>query len=293
MTVNAPILNGKYYQYSVRHEKGSSPFFPFAGTGRESVNSANGNLFFTIPLVSRTGRNGLGIEVKLAYNSKIWDFYYEGGTRYAALAERESWVGVGWTLLVARMIDNSANGRYYLTLSDGSNHELAFYDGAWRTMDSTYAVYEPSSRRLTLKGGTNITFGYQDPVRTWARYATRVQDVNGNYLEIGYQGDGGRISAIQDTLGNTYTFQLENNYLRWIRHFNTNDTTQPTSTIALSYQEQSIAFGSGATTDPSLGAQRRLRSLLPARGAECHPARSGVWHRVFDARPAVDREEVV
>jgi hypothetical protein len=46
-----------------------------------------------------------------------------------------------------------------------------------------------------------------------------VQDTNGNYLEISYQGAGGRINTIQDTLGNTYTFQLENNHLRWLKYF--------------------------------------------------------------------------
>src|SRR5512147_457696 len=54
-----------YYRYSVRHEKGASAFYPFTSLGRESVNSANGNLFFAIPLVSRPGRNGLRIDLKL------------------------------------------------------------------------------------------------------------------------------------------------------------------------------------------------------------------------------------
>jgi YD repeat-containing protein len=74
-------------------------------------------------------------------------------------------------------------------------------------------------------------------------------------IEISYQGAGGRISTIQDTLGNTYSFQLENNRLRWLRYFNTNDTTQPTSTIPFTYEASTAAFGSGATTDPSLPAQ--------------------------------------
>jgi hypothetical protein len=36
--------------------------------GQESVNSANGNLHFTVPLLSRPGRNGMGIDLKLSYN---------------------------------------------------------------------------------------------------------------------------------------------------------------------------------------------------------------------------------
>ena len=248
-------VNPAFYQYAVRHEKGAAPFFPYATVARESVNMANGNLFFTIPLVSRPGRNGLGVDLKLAYNSKIWDFYYQGGTRYATLAERDSWVGTGWTLLVARVIDDSANGHYYVTLSDGSNHDVTYYGGAWRSMDSSYMVYDPALTRLILKNGSIVTMGYVDPLDSTMRYATRVQDTNGNYIEISYQGTGGRINTIQDTLGNTYTFLLQNNHLHQIMYFNTNDTTQPTSWVWFGYQTRTIAFGPETATDPSLPVQ--------------------------------------
>jgi hypothetical protein len=68
-------LTSHFYDYSVRHEKGVSPFFPYMQAEQESVNSANGNLHFTVPLLSRPGRNGLGVNLALAYNSKIWDFF--------------------------------------------------------------------------------------------------------------------------------------------------------------------------------------------------------------------------
>jgi RHS repeat-associated protein len=246
--IDMPLsMNG--HRYSVRHEKGTPPFFPYTKADNETVNVANGNLFFTVPLVSRPGRAGLGIDLKLAYNSKIWDFYTYNATIYATLVEDSSWVGTGWTLLVGRVIDDSANGRYYITLSDGSNHELTYYGGAWRSMDSTYMIYDPVAHKLTLKGGTNLSFGYQDTIHTNIRYATRVQDANGNYLDITYADNGGRINTIQDTLGNTYTFLLNSQgRLAYISYFNTNDTTQATSTISLEYQGQSISFGSGAAT---------------------------------------------
>jgi hypothetical protein len=183
-------VNGAFYGYSVRHEKGVPPFFPFMKVEQEMVNSANGNLFFMIPLVSRPGRNGLGVNLQLAYNSKFWD-HWNG---QATIAEKDSWVGVGWTLLVARIIDDSANSGYYVTLSDGSNHHLPNYGGAWRSRDSTYMIYDPASYKLTLKGGLNYKFNYVDPLDSTIRYATRVQDTNGNYIDINYTGSGGRIS---------------------------------------------------------------------------------------------------
>ena len=131
-------VTGRHYQYSVRHEKGVSPFFPYQAVENETVNSANGNLCFVIPLLSRPGRNGLGVDLKLAYNSKIWELTVVNGTGQATIAERDSWVGLGWTLRVARMIDDSANGHIYVTMSDGSNHDLLYSWGAWRSLDSTY-----------------------------------------------------------------------------------------------------------------------------------------------------------
>ncbi|MBN1570481.1 MAG: hypothetical protein JXA73_21740 [Acidobacteria bacterium] len=196
-------LTPHYYRYSVRHEKGISPFFPYAQVEQESVNSANGNLNFSIPLISRPGRNGMGIDLRLVYNSKIWGFFVQNNTLYATIPEYDSWVGLGWTLTAGRIIDDSSNGYYYLTTSDGSNHALTYYGGAWRSTDSSYMVYDPVALKLKFKNGSSIQFNYQDPTRPYMRYATRLYDANGNYVSIQYAGTGGKISTIRDTLGNT------------------------------------------------------------------------------------------
>jgi len=262
-----PPLNPLFYRYSVHHEKGGSGYFPILPLQGPSVNSANGNMLFQIPLLSRPGRNGLGVSLALAYNSNIWDFYLQSGTLYATLPDPDSWVGPGWTLLVGRVIDDSSNGHYYVTLSDGSNHDLVYYGGAWRSVDSSYMIYDPTAHKLTLKGGTNITFGHIDQLRPYARYATRVKDTNGNYVDVNYADYGGRISSIQDTLGNTYTFLLnQNGWLQYIKYWNTVNGTQSYSTITLDYQNRLLAFGSGAVTDPLLPSQAMLTTVTYPSG---------------------------
>ena len=127
-------------------------------------------------------------------------------------------------------------------------------------------IYDPVAHKLILKGGMTLRFDYQDPVRTEMRFATRVQDTSGNYLEIAYGSGGGRISTIQDTLGNTYTFLLNSQgRLAYISYFNTNDTTQPTSTVALEYDSQGITFGPEAVT-ASLPAQEFLAHVTYISG---------------------------
>jgi len=257
--VNEP-LNPNFYRYSVHHEKGLAPFFPYAQVEQESVNLANGNLFFTVPLLSRPGRNGLGIDLKLAYNSKVWDFYVQGQNLYATLPEYDSWVGLGWTLTMGRIIDDSANGYYYMTSADGANHTLKYYGGAWRSVDSTYMVYDPVAHRLTLKGGVTLQFDCQDISRPYMRYATKVSDANGNYLTITYADTGGRIDTIQDTLGNTYSFILgSNSQLEYISYWTTNDTSYPTGTISLDY----VAV---EAYDPMLAVQRLLSHVTYIEG---------------------------
>ena len=265
----APPPNPLFHKYSVRHEKGTSSTFPMLPLQGESVNSANGNMLFQVPLLSRPGRNGLGVNLSLAYNSKIWDFFVQSSTLYATLAEPDSWVGVGWTLLIGRIMDDSANGHYYLTLSDGSNHDFTYYGSAWRSNDSAYMIYDPATHRLTLKGGMIMKFDHVDEARSYARYATRVQDTNGNYIDINYADYGGRISSIQDTLGNTYTFLLNSNgRLQYIKYWNTLDTTQATTTITFNYQTLSLAFGTGGTTDPALPTQWILTSVVYPSGMQ-------------------------
>jgi hypothetical protein len=201
----------------------------------------------------------LGVDLKLAYNSKFWE--HAGGT--ATLAERNSWVGVGWSLLVGRVIDDSANGHYYVTLSDGSNHDLTYYGGAWRSRDSSYMIYDPAVYKLTLKGGLKVWFDCVDTVHSSMRWATRVKDTNGNYLDIGYSGAGGRISNIQDTLGNTYTFVLNSNNRLWKVQYP--DTYGVTRSILLNYQAATLSFGP-EPTDSTLPPQYALQEVIYPSG---------------------------
>ncbi len=132
-------------------------------------------------------------------------------------------------------------------------------------------VYDPANLKLVLKGGATYFFNYADPLDPTIRYATRVRDTNGNYLDIAYAGSGGRITTIQDTLGGTYTFLLDaNSHLQQIKYWNTNDTTQATSTLTLSYESEAVQFGAGEPTDPTLPAQYAMTQVIYPTGVRYH-----------------------
>jgi len=134
----------------------------------ELVNTANGNLHFMLPLLSRPGRNGLGVNLGLAYNSKIWE--REGSQM--VMYDRQSWVGAGWSLVIGRL--NQGTDRYYLAFADGSVHErVADGSNLWKSMDSTYLRLDtsnPAQPVATVKGGTRFFFS---PIHATTKAALR------------------------------------------------------------------------------------------------------------------------
>jgi hypothetical protein len=61
---------------------------------------------------------------------------------------------------------NCGNANLYLIyFPDGSTHEIQQYEGgAWKSVDSTYILYDPSTYTTTLKGGTRLIFGQSQSI---------------------------------------------------------------------------------------------------------------------------------
>jgi RHS repeat-associated protein len=171
--------------------------------------SAQANLFsqdvyYSVPVLSLSGRAGLGLALTLSYNSKVW--VKSGSTIY--FNGDQGWPAPGWRLGFGR-IDGVYSGpdsynHYYYTAPDGSIHDLRYNStsGLYESIDSTYLDFNDSTGVLRMKDGTQITFsstgGYVLP--------TQVKDRNGNYITINYSGTGQQISSIVDTLGRTTSF---------------------------------------------------------------------------------------
>jgi hypothetical protein len=68
-------IKESFLKYTPRNARGNNGLQPMAilEKDKEAVNAANGNMTFTIPVLSRPGRNGLGLNLAVTYNSKIWE----------------------------------------------------------------------------------------------------------------------------------------------------------------------------------------------------------------------------
>src|SRR5436190_12472985 len=80
-----------------------------------------------------------------------------------------------------------------------SSHEIQQYDsGAWKSVDSTYILFDVPTKTATLKGGLKLIFG--NTVGSTS-YMTEMKDSNGNRITASYVAGTGKLNEIYDTLG--------------------------------------------------------------------------------------------
>src|SRR2546422_512073 len=145
-TITHTALLETELSYKPRNARGMYPFVSYLG-GVGQINLVNGNLVFSRQLVSRPGRGGLNLDLSIYYNSKIWD-RNSSGTMY--VKDTGSRVGLGWYLGFARLVQGTST--YAVVFPDGSSHEIQQYDsGAWKSVDSTYILFDVPTRTATLK----------------------------------------------------------------------------------------------------------------------------------------------
>ncbi len=165
------------------------------------------NVSYTVPVLSLPGRAGLGLNLALAYNSKVW--VLSGTTMY--FNGDSGWPAPGWRLGFGR-VDGVYSGpdgynHYYYLDPMGSVHDLRYSsgDGLYESTDSTYFDFNDSTGVLRDRNGTQTTFALVGGTGGYV-LPTQIKDRNGNYLTINYSGTAQQISSVVDTLGRTTSF---------------------------------------------------------------------------------------
>ena len=151
----------------------------------------------TIPIQAPPGRNGIQPYLNLTYNS-----YQKNG-----------WVGVGWDLEVGAIRRSTPKGidynaADYVVVKDGYSTELAersewgqhFYGARIETAFTKYFFNAATGGwEAFAKDGTKYYYGSiaasrQDNARGISKWCLdKVEDTNGNFLEITYSKDQGQI----------------------------------------------------------------------------------------------------
>lgn len=180
------------------------------GAGGESIDLLSGNLHYTYPLLTATGRNGYSVPLVLSYDSQNW----QEQSSVITHTGRNLGFGYGWKMQfgsVRAVTAGYAITHYVYEDGTGAQYPLDVNSGMlWRP--STFAPileYDVTTNRLWFKDGS---FWQMDCVSASGeadaglRYPTVMQDTNGNQIYVRYRNGAGagwpnsssRIAEIED-----------------------------------------------------------------------------------------------
>jgi RHS repeat-associated protein len=165
-------------------------------SGLDTVNTFQGNLILHLPIGPQFPVGGdLAYGLKLAYNSKVWDYEsYAGYPR--AIANRRSNAGLGWLLSLGRLVPPShgtnATGDWIYESADGADHTF------WQTLHHGVSP-TPASGNVTRVAYT----------RDGSYLRLLVRDINndGNADAIEVESPDGIVRSFDPGTGDLYTIK--------------------------------------------------------------------------------------
>ena len=195
----------------------------------EHIDPFTGGLTLNFVDMRLPGNGGLGLVIQRTYNSKnacrSWSETSGGGSTVLSCQNtnidqgQSSWVGMGWSLHMGKVIVSSTSPKYIIEMPDGSQHEAYLKTGS---TGSTYItkdywlldVSNSSSYVLTFTDGKKMTLSQNYGGNVY--YATKIEDTNGNTITITYNtySSGheseyeGTIKSITDSANRSTSFTL-------------------------------------------------------------------------------------
>ncbi|HKD39328.1 MAG TPA: RHS repeat-associated core domain-containing protein [Myxococcaceae bacterium] len=173
-----------------------------------------GNFRLDLPVLQLPGR-GLGVSLKLTYNSRLWSLdsvnhkiTYDVDADFPA----PGWsLGFGKLLLTAPdkvvLIDGDGTRHGFALAASGDGFEGHSNDGSFIDCKVQFSGSQLRSGKVQYQNGTEVAY---DAVGPGGIYPTSVTDANGNSLLIYYSENGPpKIRYIEDTLGRIITFYYD------------------------------------------------------------------------------------
>ncbi len=198
-------------------------------------NAANsGAATYAFPIVVPAGRAGLTPDIKLAYSSNA----------------KNSWVGFGWSLQMGAIQRSTKNGLNYggnefVVITGSAAEELVARSADWGVnfygakLESEFTRYEylnsngwiaTTRAGLTYHYGTTSASRQENGGNVFKWCLDRIEDTNGNYIEINYVKNQGQI-YLNEVKYTGHATELPTNSIQFV--------TESRSDATLSYTCQS------------------------------------------------------
>jgi RHS repeat-associated protein len=187
--------------------------------GGIKVNTWNGNVFYSMPLLSISGR-GVPIDLTLSYNSS----WFRTNSNY----------GYGWQLSYNIFYTAKEGGDIVVAWEDGRTEKFVFNNGAYILPADTSSVltqYESGKFKLRTKNG--LEYFFENPSH---KKVTKILDQNGLSLTFQYNSES-LLNKLTDSSGREVTLSYTANKLTQI----TDTNSSPARNIIIGYLNESLS----------------------------------------------------
>ena len=178
---------------------GVKPLGAYWGAGGENIDMNSGNLNYTVPLLKAVGRGSTAVVINLSYNSQQWRSDEMAAPNAVWKLGEDVGYGFGWKLQMGSLrpmySDFWTISWYLYTDSTGAEYRLLpAGSGLYTSNEGIYVTYDSTTGKLRFNDGSfwqfnSTSWGNEDDAGT--KYATLVQDSNGNQIKLGYQTGAG------------------------------------------------------------------------------------------------------
>lgn len=181
---------------------------------QEHIDPFTGGLTLSFEDIRLPGNEGLDLVIQRTFNSKnVCNGWTCVGSTCSCEKGENTWLGYGWTLHFGRLFKSyNVNIPHVVEMPDGSRHTAYTKSGSTYITKDYWLLDLGSSYVLTLTNGTKIYYGQSGPsLPNWPQhsvyYATKIEDVNGNEINIYYKSSGSsEIDYVIDSVGRNINF---------------------------------------------------------------------------------------
>ena len=197
---------------------GVRPTGTYYGTSGEQIDVRSGNLNYSLPLFTATGRAGTTVPIGLTYNSQNWRLDQQTAPAVHWKLGEDVGYGFGWKVQIGSLTPYWNGGwwgyvdHYVFSDASGAEYRLGVNtSGVWSSQESAYVWFDSNTNILHFRDGSFWVMGCTSgghEADAGTMYPTVLEDSNGNQILARYMAGLGtswanssaRIAEIEDVM---------------------------------------------------------------------------------------------